>query len=142
MFIPSGKNSSGEQDEATLGRSHTNKGGGGGDYSSPQNVAGQKGCPQAKAGRGATWMTMEDGEGSRGGTSLCPCHSCLMPMKNPGTPLVSEWLCFWLPTLSPLYCHEQWDQGHISNKVTFNISLANRESITLKEYVPVKTVLF
>lgn len=113
-----------------------------GNYSRPQNVAGQKSCPQAKAGRGVTWMTMEDAEGFRGGTWLCPCHSCLMPMKDPDIPSFSEWLCLWLPTLSPLYCYEQWDQEHIFSEGNFKISSANRGSLTLKECVPVKTVLF
>lgn len=49
---------------------------------------------------------------------------------------------FHFPNLSPLYCYKPWDQGHTSSEGNFKIFSANRESITLKKYVPIKTVLF
>lgn len=70
-FISSRKgDSSGEQDEATLGRSQTNKGR---ELFKTSEGGRREGLAfyQAKAGRGITVMTKEDGEGFRGG--MWPC---------------------------------------------------------------------
>lgn len=55
------------------------------------------GCLQAKAGRGITWMAMEDTEGFRGGTRPCPFCAGLTPMKASDIAWLSEWLCLQLP---------------------------------------------
>lgn len=138
--MPLRKDSSGEQDEVTVGRSHTNKGQREGTIQDLRMWQDRRAILNPRL-EGEShewqWRTERVLEAGIGSAPVIPCQ-----WRTQAYHRYLNGSAFGSPRPSPLYCHEQWDQGHISNKVTFKIFLANRESITLKEYVPVKTVLF